>query len=107
MRGLLRRWAAGPCGVHAWQQPEPRSPGRVRPTAGAKQELREQPGERFTATDILGQIEEVGWHLEHVGYVFVETGEVARSKVMSSGLVSRTQGYVEGIYLFRRVPKSQ
>src|ERR1700749_3521421 len=31
---------------------------------------------RFTATDILGQIEEVGWHLEHVGYVFVETGEV-------------------------------
>jgi hypothetical protein len=29
--------------------------------------------------------EEMGWHLEHVGYVFVGTGEVARSKVMSSG----------------------
>src|SRR5487761_1506718 len=26
------------------------------------------------ATDVLGQIEELGWHLEHVGYVFVETG---------------------------------
>jgi hypothetical protein len=46
--------------------------------------------------------EEMGWHLEHVGYVFVGTGEVARSKVMSSGSVTRMQGYVEGIYLFRR-----
>jgi hypothetical protein len=57
---------------------------------------------RFSSSDLLGQIEEIGWHLEHVGYVFVETGEVARSKVMTSGSVSRTQGYVEGIYLFRR-----
>jgi len=57
---------------------------------------------RFNATDVLGQIEEIGWHLDHVGYVFVETGEIARSKVMSSGSVSRTDGYVEGIYLFRR-----
>jgi len=32
----------------------------------------------------------------------VETGEVSRSKVMSSGAVSRTRGYVEGIYLFCR-----
>ena len=35
--------------------------------------------------------EEMGWHLEHVGYVFVGTGEVARSKVMSSGSVTRTR----------------
>lgn len=57
---------------------------------------------RLSATDTLGQIEEMGWHLEHVGYVFVETGEIARTKAMSAGSVSRTQGYVEGIYLFRR-----
>jgi hypothetical protein len=57
---------------------------------------------RFSATDLLGQIEEVGWHLEHVGYVFVETGETTRRKVWSAGEVSRTSGYVEGIYLFRR-----
>jgi hypothetical protein len=57
---------------------------------------------RFNAIDTLGQIEEVGWHLEHAGYVFVETGEMARAKVTSAGSVSRTQGYVEGIYLFRR-----
>ena len=58
---------------------------------------------RFNASDTLGQIEELGWHLEHFAAVFVETGEVARSKVMSSGMVTRTNGYVEGIYLFRRV----
>lgn len=57
---------------------------------------------RSHATDILGQIEAKGWHLEHVGYVFVETGVTERGKVLSSGSVSRTQGYVEGIYLFRR-----
>ena len=57
---------------------------------------------RFNASDTLGQIEEIGWHLEHFAAVFVETGEVARSKVMSSGSVTRTQGYVEGIYVFRR-----
>jgi hypothetical protein len=57
---------------------------------------------RFNSSDLLGQIEEIGWQLEHVGYVFVETAEVARSKVMTSGSVSRTQGYVEGIYHFRR-----
>jgi hypothetical protein len=57
---------------------------------------------RFDSADVLGQIEEIGRKLEHVGYVFVETGEVSRGRVLSSGEVSRTDGYVEGIYLFRR-----
>lgn len=50
----------------------------------------------------LGQIGEIGWHPERVGYVFVKIGEVARAKTLSSGLVTRTQGYVAGIYFFRR-----
>ena len=61
---------------------------------------------RFDSTDVLGQIEEIGWRLEHVGYVFVETGEVSRGKMLSSGEVSQTNGYVEGIYLFRRSEQS-
>jgi hypothetical protein len=56
----------------------------------------------FDAVDTLGQIEELGWHLEHVGYVFVQTGEVSRDKLMSDGQVTKMNGYVEGIYLFRR-----
>ena len=55
------------------------------------------------ATDILGQIEQLGWHLEHVGYVFVETGAVDRNKAFSGGAVTRTDGYVQGTYLFRAV----
>ena len=55
------------------------------------------------ATDVLGQIEELGWHLEHVGYVFVETGAVDRNKAFSGGTVTRTDGYVQGTYLFRAV----
>jgi hypothetical protein len=56
----------------------------------------------FDAVDTLGQIEELGWHLEHVGYVFVQTGEVSRDKMMSSGQITKMNGYVEGVYLFRR-----
>jgi hypothetical protein len=58
------------------------------------------------ATDILGQIEELGWHLEHVGYVFVETGAVDRNKAFSGGSVTRTDGYVQGTYLFRAVQQT-
>ena len=56
-----------------------------------------------TATDVLGQIEAVGWHLEHVGYVFIETGSTSTSRVLLSGEGVVTQGNVTGIYLFRRV----
>jgi hypothetical protein len=59
---------------------------------------------RGIATDLLGQIEAVGWHLEHVGYVFIETGSTTTNRVLLSGEGMVTQGNVTGIYLFRRVP---
>ena len=52
--------------------------------------------------DLLGQIEEIGWRLEHVGYVFVETGSTSSNRMMSSGQAVVTRGVVQGIYLFRR-----
>jgi hypothetical protein len=55
------------------------------------------------ATDVLGQIEEVGWHLEHVGFVFIETGATSTNRVFLSGEGTVTEGTVTGIYLFRRV----
>jgi hypothetical protein len=58
------------------------------------------------ATDVLGRIEGLGWHLEHVGYVFVETGAVDRNKAFSGGTVTRTNGYVQGTYLFRAVEQT-
>ena len=55
------------------------------------------------ATDVLGQIEQLGWHLEHAGFVFIETGTSSRDKVMASGQRTSTSGRVEGIYLFRSI----
>lgn len=51
--------------------------------------------------DLLGQIESLGWHLEDVGYVFVETGTTSSSRVMLSGEATAVSGVVLGIYLFR------
>lgn len=51
---------------------------------------------RLNAGDTLGQIEKLGWHLEHVGYVFVQTSVVVGPEMMTQGGEMRTQGYVEG-----------
>lgn len=50
----------------------------------------------------LGQIEGFGWHLEHAGYVFVETGSTSTNRVLATGQGVVTRGHVAGIYLFRR-----
>ena len=48
----------------------------------------------------LGRIEDLGWRLEHVSHVFIQTGS---SKSVYSGGDSSTSidGYVCGVYLFR------
>ncbi len=53
--------------------------------------------------DLLGQIEEKGWKLEHVGYVFIETGATTTNRMLSTGQGMVTRGNVTGIYLFRAV----
>jgi hypothetical protein len=53
--------------------------------------------------DLLGQIEDVGWRLEHVGYVFIETGSTSTNRALSTGQGTVTRGVVRGIYLFRNV----
>lgn len=55
---------------------------------------------------ILGQVESVGWHLEHTGYVFVQAASAANSTSMaygSAGFIGH-HGEVMGVYLFRRIP---
>src|SRR3954451_25487122 len=51
----------------------------------------------------LAAIESVGWHLEHVGHVFVVTGESSRDKFMSTGQQTAVSGVTMGLYLFRSV----
>jgi len=51
--------------------------------------------------EALAAIEDEGWHLEHAGYIFQETGSVSRDKFLSSGQTASVTGRVLGVYLFR------
>ncbi len=55
----------------------------------------------ITHTDTLGKIEDVGWRLEHVGYVFIVTSESTRERGFSTGENVAVNGQTMGIYLFR------
>ena len=51
---------------------------------------------------ILGQIEQVGWRLEHASYLYMVTGETSTKKVLVSGDQTVISGVTVGVYLFRR-----
>ena len=53
------------------------------------------------APDVLGQIEEIGWRLEHVSHAFIETGATTTNRVLGTGQGMVTRGVVTGFYLFR------
>lgn len=49
----------------------------------------------------LGEIEKVGWRLEHAGYYFMITGETSTQHVLVSGQETAVSGVTIGVYLFR------
>lgn len=59
-------------------------------------------GRRAVASDVLGRIEQAGWRLEHVNWIYVQTGQDSRNKFMGTGQQVVVTGQVVGIYLFRR-----
>jgi hypothetical protein len=60
-------------------------------------------GRHSTASSatILGEIEQLGWRLEHASYVFMVTGESSTSKVFATGEATAVSGVTVGVYLFR------
>ncbi|CBE69323.1 MAG: hypothetical protein F9K13_12830 [Candidatus Methylomirabilis oxygeniifera] len=46
-------------------------------------------------------IEEEGWRLDHVGYVYRITGSESRDKFLASGQQEAVSGEIIGIYMFR------
>ena len=52
----------------------------------------------------LGEIEKLGWHLEHAGYYFMITGETSTDRVLVSGEATAVSGVTVGVYLFRNTP---
>ncbi len=60
-------------------------------------------GQRTTASsaEVLSQIEDIGWRLEHAGYYFMITGETSTDRVFISGEQTAISGVTVGVYLFR------
>jgi multidrug efflux pump subunit AcrA (membrane-fusion protein) len=60
-------------------------------------------GERTTTSSAvtLGEIEQLGWHLEHVGYYFMITGQTSTDRVFVTGEATAVSGVTFGVYLFR------
>jgi hypothetical protein len=50
---------------------------------------------------ILGEIEKLGWRLEHAGYYFMVTGETSTSRIFVTGEATAVSGVTIGVYLFR------
>ena len=50
---------------------------------------------------VLGEIEKLGWRLEHAGYYFMVTGETSTARVFVSGEATVISGITVGVYLFR------
>ena len=51
----------------------------------------------------LGEIEKLGWRLEHAGYFFMITGESSTQRVFVSGDNTAVSGATVGVYLFRNI----
>jgi hypothetical protein len=54
-----------------------------------------------SSANTLGEIEKLGWRLEHVGYFFMMTGETSTGRVLMSGEATAISGSTVGVYLFR------
>jgi hypothetical protein len=60
-------------------------------------------GQRTAASSaaMLGEIERVGWRLEHASYFYMVTGETSTARTFASGEATVVQGTTVGVYLFR------
>lgn len=63
-------------------------------------------GNSLTSDDsigyFLGEIEKVGWRLEHTGYAFVESGATTSQRIFGTGEGVVNHGAVVGYFTFRR-----
>jgi hypothetical protein len=50
---------------------------------------------------ILGDIENIGWRLEHVGYFYMITSETSSDRIFLTGQATAVSGVTIGVYLFR------
>ena len=82
--------------------------GTIHPMASSRgqhvQERRGAADGRHTTSSsavTLGEIEKLGWRLEHASYFFMMTGETSTARVFVSGEATAISGVTVGVYLFR------
>lgn len=56
-----------------------------------------------SSASILGQIEKVGWRLEHASYFFMVTAQSSTERMFLTGQETAVSGVTVGVYLFRSV----
>ena len=59
-----------------------------------------------SSASTLGEIERLGWRLEHAGYFFMITGESSTARVFATGDNTAVSGTTVGVYLFRNTRRS-
>jgi hypothetical protein len=66
-------------------------------------------GRRTTSSSAatLGEIEKLGWRLEHAGYYFMITGETSTARVFVSGDATAVSGLTVGVCLFRSAARPE
>lgn len=57
--------------------------------------------ETMDYSNTIQAIEEEGWRLDNVGYVYRITGSESRDKLLASGQQEAVSGEIVGIYIFR------
>jgi hypothetical protein len=103
-------YRAGPIGQAVAAKQEKQGFYEVQLTVGSSQRTSSMfntnpagSGQNRVATHAgtLAAIEAIGWRLEHVGYVFMITGESSSDRVIGTGQNTAVSGETVGIYLFR------
>ena len=66
-------------------------------------------GRRTTSSSAatIGEIEKLGWRLEHAGYYFMITRETSTDRVFVSGQATAISGVTVGVYLFRNTSRPE
>ena len=58
---------------------------------------------RHDVVSDIAAIEEQGWRLDSSDHFFMQTAEMSRDKLFSTGQQAAIAGKIIGVYLFRRV----
>lgn len=105
------RFAASPAGQAQAARADGRRYLQLLADVATSDHLAAWEGNRMQAVQgdqaiMIESVEDQGWLLHDVGYVFQETATDSKSKAIGSGERTAVSGKIVGVYLFRAAPPS-